>query len=287
MIFDAQLSIYRHISIIHDDSGGDMSSGQNDFTVFSKPWPKLSLTELGKFLKNLGFDGVEFPVRPGYQVTPENITKGLPEAAKVLADEGIKIGSIAGPTNVEAIEACGKAGVSIIRVCVGIDMEIGYLASEKKVRSEYDALIPALDANGVAIGVQNHCDHDVGSAIGIMHLIEKYDPKQIGAVLDVAHCGLDGEPDDMAIDIVWTHLILLNLKSALRIRSAGPEIPDAPWDTYWTTGGQGFTNWKVTADVLQKRNYTGDICLTAEYSQHDKVDELIAQDIKYARSLFT
>ena len=47
----------------------------NRLTVFSKPWPELSLEALGKLVKGLGFDGVEFPVRPGYQVTPENVAK--------------------------------------------------------------------------------------------------------------------------------------------------------------------------------------------------------------------
>jgi sugar phosphate isomerase/epimerase len=119
-----------------------------------------------------------------------------------------------------------------------------------------------------------------------MHLIENYDPKQVGAVLDLAHCGLDGEPDAMAIDIAWTHLLLVNFKSAYRVREAGPEVKDAAWKTYWTAGGQGFTNWRESAAELKRRKYAGDICLTAEYSQHDRVDDIIAEDIRYARTLF-
>jgi sugar phosphate isomerase/epimerase len=254
--------------------------------VFTKPWPELPLADLGKFVKNLGFDGIELPVRPGYQVPPEEVAKALPEAAKVLADQGIKIGSIAGPTDERTITACAKAGVPIIRVCVDIDMRIGYMATEAKIRSRYDALIPLLEQSGVAIGVQNHCGHDVGSAIGIMHLIEHYHPEHVGAVLDLGHCGLDGEPDDMAIDIAWSHLLLVNLKSAYWIRKNGPEVRDAEWDAYWTTGGYGISNWKLAAETLKSRGYDKDICLTAEYSQHDRVDELIADDITYIRSLF-
>jgi len=36
----------------------------------------------------------------------------------------------------------------------------------------------------------------------------------------------------------------------------------------------------------KKRNFSGDICLTAEYSDHDAVDRLIAEDIAFAKSLF-
>jgi len=40
------------------------------------------------------------------------------------------------------------------------------------------------------------------------------------------------------------------------------------------------------ANYLKKRDYSGVICLTAEYSAHDQVNRLIAEDIKFARSLF-
>ena len=174
----------------------------NRLTVFSKPWPELSLEALGKLVKGLGFDGVELPVRPGYQVTPEDVAKGLPEAAGILADQGVAIGSVAGPTDERTIEACAAAGCRIIRVCVGIQREHGsYFENEARVRAEYDALVPALERHGVSIGVQNHCDWCVGSAIGIMHLIENYDPAVVSAVLDPGHCAVDGEPPEMAVDI--------------------------------------------------------------------------------------
>ena len=43
-----------------------------------------------------------------------------------------------------------------------------------------------------------------------------------------------------------------------------------------------FAQQKETAETLKSRSYNGDICLTAEYSQHDRVDELIAKDVRYA-----
>ena len=257
----------------------------NQLTVFTKPWPNLSLAELAVFVRDLGFDGVELPVRPGFQVVPENVASDLPEATKILADEGVKIGSVAGPTDRLSIEACGKAGVPIIRVCETIDMDIGYFESIKRIQKRYDELIPNLKDNNVSIGVQNHCDYEIGSAIGVMHFIEKYDPKQVGIVLDLAHCRLDGEPEDLAIDIAWSHLLLVNLKSGFRQRSDGPEIKDAPWNVYWTTGGQGIVNWAKSIEELGRRGYSGDYCLTAEYAQHDRAAQFIVEDIAYAKEL--
>ena len=52
------------------------------YSVFTKPWKELTVPELGKLVHELGFDGIEFPVRPGYQVEPENILRDLAPAAR-------------------------------------------------------------------------------------------------------------------------------------------------------------------------------------------------------------
>ena len=256
------------------------------YTVFTKPWKTKTLPELAKFVHDLGFDGVELPVRPGFQVEPDTIAKGLPEAAKIFADHGVRIGTLAGPTDEATIAACAEAGVPIIRVCEKIDLGIGYLATEKRLREGYDALSPTLDQHGVAIGVQNHADFNVNNAMGILHLIEDYDPKHICAVLDQSHNGLNGEPPELAIDIVWSHLKAVNLKSAYWVRSNGPEAPEAKWKKYWTSGRHGLGYWTRTVRELKNRGYSSDICLTAEYTDTSRVDELIADDIVYAKHLF-
>jgi sugar phosphate isomerase/epimerase len=271
------------------------TSRKNWFTVFTKPWPELGMAQLGDLVKGLGFDGIELPVRPGFPVTPETVRRGLPEAARILADHGVKIGSVAGPIDEPTIAACGECGVPIIRVMAPIALAIGYRESELAIRRQYDAALPLLQKHGVAIGVQNHSDAWIGSAIGIMHLIEGYDPRFVGVVLDTAHSALAGEPDGMAIDIAWSHLLLVNLKSAYWQRTAGPEVLDAPWRSIWTTGGLGITNWRTVAAELKRREYRGDICLTAEYSgveekdgdlRGDDVIPLLTRDLRYARSLF-
>ena len=259
-------------------------SSNLEFTVFTKPW-KMPLPELGKFVHDMGFDGVELPIRPGYPVEPENVAKGLPEAAKILGDHGVKIGTIAGPTDEATIAACAEAGVPIIRICVRIDREKGYMATEAELRKEYDAMVPILDKYGVAIGIQNHCDFNVANAMGIRHLIEDYDPKHFCAVLDQAHNGLCGEPPEMAIDIVWSHLRVVNLKNAYWLRTNGPEAEEAKWKHYWTSGRHGMAYWPRVAAELKKRNFSGNVCLTAEYSDHDLVDRLIVEDLAYAKSL--
>jgi sugar phosphate isomerase/epimerase len=254
------------------------TSKKNRFTVFTKPWPQLELAKLGDLVRGLGFEGIELPVRPGFQVTPQTVTQKLPEAVRILAEHGVKIGSVAGPIDEPTIAACGESGVPIIRVMAPIDLAAGYRESERALRRQYDAVLPLLQ-----------------SAIGIVHLIEHYDPRHVGIVLDTAHSALAGEPDAMAVDVAWPHLLLVNLKSGYWRRAAGPETLDAPWHSYWTVGGQGITNWRTVVSELQRRGYEGDLCLTGEYSgiegkeadrTGDDVVPLLTQDIRYVRSLF-
>jgi len=255
------------------------------YTVFTKRW-KMPLPELGQFVHGLGFDGIELPVRPGFQVEPENVAAGLPEAAKVLADFGVRIASIAGPTDEPTIAACAQAGVPIIRICVSIDPAKGYLAEEERLQREYDALVPILDKHGVTVGVQNHCDLCVANAMGMRSLIGKYDPKHFAMVWDAAHCALDGERPELAIDIVWSHLCMVNLKNGIWLRKTGPEADVVTWRHYWTSGRQGLCHWPTVVAELKKRSYTGFVCLTAEYSDHDSADRLIVEDLAFAKSLF-
>jgi sugar phosphate isomerase/epimerase len=257
------------------------------FSVFTKPW-KTSIESLGRMLQGLGYTAIELPVRPGYPVTPENVAGALPAAARTLARYGVSIASIAGPTDEATIAACAEAGVPIIRVMVPIGPE-GYWATIEQTRREYDALLLQLERYGVCIGVQNHCDRFVANAMGLQQLLAPYPRACIAAVWDAAHNALCGEEPELALEIIWPHLCMVNLKNAFPQRTNGPEAEHAQWRYHWTTGRHGLASWPRVAAELRRRAYRGVICLTAEYS--DAADEavlarLVAEDLAYARALF-
>ncbi len=260
------------------------STKQIELSVFTKPW-KMPLPELGAFVARLGFDAIELPVRPGFQVEPDRVGAGLPVAARQLADFGVRIASISGPLDEPTLAACAETGVRINRVCESISPD-AYMAGEAALRSKYDALIPLLDKYGVTVGVQNHIGPSVCNAMGLRHLLEGYDRRHVAAVWDAAHNALSGEEPETAIDIVWDFLCMVNLKNAFWLRRNGPEAQNSEWSPYWTTGRHGLASWPRVAAELRKRGYTGVICLTAEYTDEGSVDRLIAEDIAYARSLF-
>ncbi|HTM78257.1 MAG TPA: TIM barrel protein, partial [Devosia sp.] len=205
-------------------------------TVFTKPWT-IPIVELADKVAGLGLDGIELPIRPGYQVQPERVRTTLPEAVKVFASRGLMIKSVAAPLEPSIVEACGDAGIPIVRTMVGIEPNtLGYAETIAQHRRSWDGLIPLLERTGVTIGVQNHSGNAVGSAIGLYHLMEKYDRRHVCAILDMAHSAIAGEPTELAVDLLWPRMRgLLNFKGAFRERINGPEEQEAKYRTHWTT----------------------------------------------------
>ncbi len=257
------------------------------FSVFTKPW-KQPLPELAGMVRGWGFDGIELPVRPGYQVAPEQAGRDLPAAAKVLADQGLRIFSVAapgGPVAEELVAACAEAGVPVIRIMMSVGPD-GYMATEARTRHELEVLVPILQRYGVTIGVQNHCDACLSNAMGLRHLLEPFAPREVAAVWDAAHNALNGEDPELAIDIIWDHLCMVNLKNAYWRRVNGPEAEVVKWRPWWTSGPQGLASWPRVVAELRRRAYQGVVCLTAEYSEEAAVNRLIAEDIAFAKRLF-
>jgi sugar phosphate isomerase/epimerase len=256
------------------------------FTVFTKPWKTLTMENLAVHVKRLGFDGVEFPLRPGYQVEPEAAAKGLPRLARVFADQGLKIASIAGPTDEVTFAACADAGIPVIRIMFGVRGE-KYTEAEIRIRRELDAMSKLAERYHVTVGIQNHSgDFAPANASGLVRLCEGRDPRHVAAVWDAAHCALAGEEPEIGLDMCMKHLCMVNLKNAFWKRATGPEAEVVRWDHYYTSGRQGIASWPRIAALLKARAWKGVLCLTAEYTAEDQVDRLAAEDIAFARSLF-
>lgn len=262
-----------------------MSNKKYSFTIFTKPWKDLSVSELGKFISGLGVDGIEFPVRAGYQVEPQNAEKELPIIANQLKEFGLKIESVASTTDENIFAACAEAGVPIIRIMVPIGVE-GYMASEKKAKQELERTIPLCEKYGVKVGIQHHCGTYVSNSMEMLHLVENFDPKHIGLIWDAAHSGLAGEEPEQALNIAWSHLCMVNFKAAIYKRGNGPEADEAVWDSYFTTGKNGLLSWRRAAEYIKSRDYSGVVCLPAEYTDEGNVEKYIEQDIAYVKSLF-
>lgn len=256
------------------------------FSVFTKAWKAVPLERLGELVRRMGFEGVELPVRPGFQVEPERADRDLPSAARHLADAGVPIRSVASAAEESTIMACADAGVPLLRIMAPVRTDESYADAEERYRREFDALLPALDRAGVTLGVQNHAGRQVANAIGLRSLIGRYDPRHVAAVWDAGHEAVAGTEPELAIDTIWPHLRIVNLKNAIWLQTAEAGAASAEWSPYWTAGRLGLSPWPRVAAELRRRGYAGPVCLTAEYSGAVSVERQAAEDLAFARTLF-
>lgn len=258
---------------------------QVSFSVFTKPWKTQSVSELATFVAGMGFDGIEFPLRDGYQLEPANADQ-LPKLANEFAEHGLKIFSVASSTEERIFAGCAEAGIPMIRIMPVIKPKLGYSASVQKARELLESLQPLCEKYGIKIGCQQHYGNNIVDSSGMMRLLESFDPKYITAIWDSAHDALAGQQPEYGLDIVWSQLGMVNFKNVFYKRINGPEAENAEFKRYFTSARQGLASWPRAANYLKQRGYGGVICLTAEYTNEEDVDRLIAQDIVYAKSLF-
>jgi sugar phosphate isomerase/epimerase len=180
---------------------------------------------------------------------------------------------------------CGEAGIPIIRICQSLERGVGFHDNIDSIRRIYDAVLPYCEKDGVTLGVQKHFGHAISNAAETYILLKDYDPRYIAAVWDSGHNGLAGGDERLSLDTVWDMLCMVNFKAAYWRRVNGPE-QEARWDTYWTTALHGQGSWKEAVNYLKERDYSGIVCLPAEYSDEPNVEAYAREDLKYIKSLF-
>ena len=259
-----------------------------ELALFTKPWKALPLAQLARHISSLGFDLIELPVRPGFQVEPDNIERDLPAAVRVLAEQGIRVLNVTAdlPLDDERLySACAAAGIGMNRVMFW-QGDMDYWTAEAEARRTLDAALPFCEKYNFQIGVQNHSGRFVPvNEMGMIRLLQDYDPRHVAAVWDPAHNALEGMNSDSAVDVLAPHLCVVNLKNAFWRRVSGPEAAVAEWRIYWTSGAQGRASWAQAIAKLKAIDYQGPICFSAEYSDEARVDELIVKDLAFARGL--
>lgn len=260
-------------------------SVQTSISVFTKPWKDKRGEELAQFVSGMGLNGVEYPVRDGYEVHPGNALEALPELARVLGAHGVRISSVASVTEERVFAACQRAGVPMIRIMLGADRAKGYMASERAWVDQLQALRPLCRRYGVKVGIQPHYGYGISSTMEARHLLERLDPDCFGIIWDAAHSALAGEEPEQALDIAWDYLVLVNLKTAYYRRVSGPEAAHAQFVPYFTTAAHGASDWERIVCELKRRGYEGGLCMPAEYTDEAGVEDYLRADIRELKRL--
>jgi len=264
--------------------------------IFTKHLEGFDIPQLIDALHSAHLNGADLCVREGYPVTPGNMERDLPNAARKFAAAGLTIPLVTGPTDfthpgIDYTErlyaACGEAGVKHIKLGYwrwkqGMD----YWEEVDKARAHLDKFQALSAKYGVQTVIHTHSGTFMGvNASAAMTLVQGFDPQHIGLFLDPGHLALDGEPIDMALNIASPYLSIIAFKDFVQENVS----TDGKLKRTKATRklGWGMVDWKTTLATLQAVNFTGPISLHAEYTDEtsESVIDLTRTDVRFVRSL--
>ena len=253
----------------------------------SKFFHTLNAPELAVKARELGFDGIDVSVRPGYPVNPANVATALPEAVKGWKEQGLVCPLATAPVTlvnpdapeVEPLYAgCAVAGVPRVKIgffpfTPGED----YWALVHTARSALEGFARVGERYGIQTVYQMHSGPVLGSnCAGLMHLLRDLDPRWVGAYPDLGHMLLDGEDYPMGLAMVRVYLSIVAVKDAYH--APQPPGSEPPFVPRFVTLGRGAVNWRRALGALKALGFDGAFSVHTEY----EFDESIIRQVGYA-----
>lgn len=254
---------------------GSTASGQQDQASwkvggFTKILQDLSYEKTAELAADIGWEGIECPVRAKGHVLPERVDEDLPRLSEALKSRGLELLALATdirgaeePATEKVLRAAVRAGVRLYR--------LGPLRYKPglpipKQLDEFRAKLKELAALNRELGVtgliQNHSGNgNVGAAVwDIYELIKDLDAGQLGVHFDISHatveCGLswptafslvqDRVRAVIVKDFFWTH------------------APGQGEKMVWCPIGQGAVSPKFFG-MLRESRFRGPITMQFEY----------------------
>ncbi|OGS22255.1 MAG: hypothetical protein A2252_06755 [Elusimicrobia bacterium RIFOXYA2_FULL_39_19] len=266
-----------------------------ELIVFTKHFKGQSIEETIEAIKKAGATGADLCVRPGYYVTPENISEKLPEVVKVFKEAGLSIPMITTPTLFvspgdpameKVLVACGKSGIRLIKLGYWFMDKEGYWPTVDRVRKELEKLVKLARKHNVKICIHNHSESSMGlNSCSVMNLVKGFDPKCVGVILDPGHLSIVGEPLPMAFSIVKEYISIVAVKDVTREKYKDENGLDK-WRIKPVPLREGFVDLHDLAVLLNETKFSGPISMHSEYNL--PLEALIAQtktDIEYFKNL--
>jgi sugar phosphate isomerase/epimerase len=242
------------------------------YVYFSKFLRELDLKGMARFCADIGLDGIDLTVRPGYPVTPDNAKAALSDAVKLFRDQGLVVGLVSAPTDMadpdgsvarSVFEAAGKAGVAAVKPGYSL-YEPPFDACLKEARRRLAGFARLAEKSGVRVCYHTHSGPILGNnCASLRMLLEDSDPHHVGAYVDTGHTAVNGGPIGMELDTVRPWLSLIAIK-------------DMAWEKHkdgWThqvvPAGQGIVRWDDVAAAVRQVKFSGTVSLHGEYVARD------------------
>ena len=246
------------------------AAGRFPLIVFNKPFQKLNFDDTADVIAEVGWSGLECPVRAGGQILPENVEDELPRLVEALKKRGLTFEILTSdilavnPRAEKVLRTAAKLGIRRFRLGFQYyDLAkpiAAQLAEIKPAMRDLAALCKDLGLRG---GIQNHSGaRYVGAPVWDVHeLLHDIAPEHLGICFDIGHATLEG-------GTAWP----------LNARLVEPMLTAVyVKDFAWQKGDKGFTaKWGPLGEGMVRREFFAWLKTTAyrgPISQHVEYQE--------------
>lgn len=253
--------------------------------LFSKHLPKLNYDELGRAVKQLGFDGVDLTVRPGGHVLPERAAADLPRALEAIRGHGLAVPMIttgllsaADPSARPTLSTAARLKVPYYKLGYwryrgDVEQTVG------EVRRQVAGLVELGKEYGIEAGFHNHSGDYVGSPVwDIRSIVDGLEARWIGYYFDPCHATVEGGSSGwkLAFQVAARRLKMVALKDFYWEKTGGR------WRMKMCPLGDGMVDWGAFFAMLKAAGFAGPVSLHVEYEPKDEL-EAIARDLAFVR----
>jgi len=259
--------------------------------MFTKPFKGRELDTILESVRGLGFDGLDFAVRPGYAVNPDNFEVELPRAARRAREAGLTIPLITPLRAVEADDATERLWASAAEIGAEF-LKVGYWTFEPKqcyhkeidrIRRSMEGLARLAEKYGVRAAVHQHSGAFYGSTCcSVMEMVRGFDPAHVCVYMDPGHLSVDGEIPSMAFGIIGEYLGAIALKNPRYV--SRPEGKAVRWERDWNCKlAEGLVDWPEVFRLAAEGGFDGPLSFHSEWELPlERVLEWTADDLAYA-----
>jgi sugar phosphate isomerase/epimerase len=255
------------------------SSDRFQFIVFDKPFQNVGFEQTADIVAEVGWNGIECPVREKGQILPERVEEDLPKLVEALKKRGLAIlvltSDIVAPNaRAEKVLRTAKA-LGIQRYRIGFSYYdlakpiAPQLADAKAAARDLAALNRDLGLQG---GFQNHSGpKNIGAPIwDIRELVHDLDPAHLGICFDIGHATIEGgyawPIHARAVEPFFT---------AIYVKDFTWQKASDAWKAKWCPLGEGMVHKEFFA-WLKTTAYRGPISQHFEYQEGAGPEQIAA-----------
>jgi sugar phosphate isomerase/epimerase len=247
--------------------------------AFDKPFQNAGFEQTADIIAEVGWHGIECPVRAKGQILPERVEEDLPILVEALKKRGLAIyvltsDIVAPDARAEKVLRTAKA-LGIQRYRIGFsyyDLSkpiAPQLANAKAAARDLAALNRDIGLQG---GFQNHSGpKNIGAPIwDIRGLVQDLDPAHLGICFDIGHATIEG-------GLAWPiHARAVEpFLTAVYVKDFSWQKENGAWKAKWCPLGEGMVH-REFFDWLKTTAYSGPISQHFEYQQGAGPEQMAA-----------